>query len=100
MQAALPDPIVGHVGDLIVADRDVRLPLHPHRPGLPVTEKYLDLLERVGGFLLGDPATVKDVVVDQDISVGTSTLVKARHEAVIADVREYVALHGHLLSSV
>ena len=43
MQAALPDPIVGHVGDLIVADRDVRLPLHPHRPGLPVTEKYLEI---------------------------------------------------------
>ena len=43
MQAALPDPIVGHVGDPIVADRDVLLPLHPHRPRLPVTEKYLDI---------------------------------------------------------
>ena len=54
MQAALPDPIVGHVGDLIVADRDVRLPLHPHRPGLPVTEKYLDAYwkESAGSYLV------------------------------------------------
>ena len=94
-----PDPIIRHIGDFVVADGDLPLSLNPHGPWLPVADHRLGC-ERFQWILLGQTTTVKDVIVDQDISVGGSTLVKPCHDAMVANVREDAALDTHPLTAL